>query len=122
MFGSLLSFAGVRFFRLAVFGFFFVDGPLAAAVAVAATFIDDVGCACDSVGGASGGIAGVAGDVGDEGVALEFAGGVPFLVNGVAPVADGSADAYSAVLCLRVRSCLALLDLSMHDAPQIWQT
>ena len=109
MFGVSL-FAGARFFRLVVRGFFFGDGPLA--VAVAPAFIDGVGCACDGVG-ASGSDAGVGGDGGDDGVA--------FLVSGVAPVAidDDAVDASNAALCLRDRSCLALLDLSIYDAPQI---
>ena len=114
MFGVLL-FAGVCFFRLVVFGFFFGDGPLA--VAVAAVLIDGVGCACDGVG-ASGGNAGVVGD-GDVGVALGSTDGFAFLVSGVAPVVEDPVDASNAALCLRDRSCLALLDLSMYDAPQI---
>ena len=116
MFGFLL-FAGMRFFRMVVSGLFFGDGPLA--VAVAPAFIDGVGCACDGVG-ASGGNAGVVGD-GDVGVALGFTEGFAFLVSSVAPVAidDDAVDASNAALCLRDRSCLALLDLSMYDAPQI---
>ena len=112
MFG-LLWFVGVRFFRLVVLGLFFGDGPLA--VAVAPAFIDGVGCACDGVG-ASGGDAGVGGD---DGGALGFVDGCAFLVGGVAPVVEGPVDASNAALCLRDRSCLALLDLSMYDAPQI---
>ena len=115
MFGLLL-FAGVRFFRLVVLGFFFGDGPLA--VAVAPAFIDGVGV------GASGVDSGAGGDGGDVGVALGFADGFAFLVGGVAPVAvdDDAVDPSNAALCLRDRSCLALLDLSMYDAPQIGQT
>ena len=116
MFGLVL-FAGVCFFRLVVFGFFFGDGPLAVAVAVPPSFIDGAGCTCDGVG-ASGGNAGVVGD-GDVGVAVGFTDGVAFLVSGVAPVVEGPVDASNAALCLRDRSCLALLDLSMYDAPQI---
>ena len=121
MFGLLL-FAGVRFFRLVALGFFFGDGPLAVAVAVAPTFIEGDGCACDGVG-ASGGNAGVVGD-GDVGVALGSTDGFAFLVSGVAPVAidDDAVDASSAALCFRDRSCLALLDLSIYDASQIGQT
>ena len=117
MFGLLL-FAGVRFFRLVVLGLFFGDGPLA--VAVAPAFIDGLGCACDGVG-ASGGDAGVGGDGGDVGFALDFTDGFAFLVSGVAPVAidDDAVDASNAALCFRDRSCLALLDLSIYDAPQI---
>ena len=111
MFGLLL-FAGVRFFRLVVLGLFFGDGPLA--VAVAPAFIDGVGCACDGVG-ASDSDAGAGGDGGDVGVALGFA----VLVGGVAPVVEGPVDDSNAALCLRDRSCLALLDLSIYDAPQI---
>ena len=114
VFGFLL-FAGVRFLRLVVFGLFFGEGPLVVAVALA--FIDGVGCACDGVG-ASGGNAGVVGD-GDVGFALGFADVFAFLVGGVAPVVEDPVDASNAALCLRDRSCLALLDLSMYDAPQI---
>ena len=108
----LLLFAGVCFFRLVVFGFFFGDGPLA--VAVPPIFIDGAGCACDGIG-ASGGDAGDGGDGGDVG----FADGVAFLVSGVAPVVEDPVDASNAALCFRDRSCLALLDLSIYDAPQI---
>ena len=87
-------------------GLLFGDGPLA--VAVASALIDGVGV------GASGGNAGVVGD-GDVGFALGFA----FLVNGVAPVVEDPVDDSNAALCFRDRSCLALLDLSMYDAPQI---
>ena len=116
----LLLFAGVRFCRLVVIDFFFGDGPLAVAVADAPTFIEGAGCACDGVG-ASGGDAGVGVDVGDVGFALGFTDGFAFLVSGVAPVAidDDAVDASSAALCFRDRSCLALLDLSMYDAPRI---
>ena len=43
----------------------------------------------------------------------------PLLVNGVAPVVEDPVVDSNAALCLRDRSCLALLDLSMYDAPQI---